>query len=106
MELHVPLAARLLTRAPIKFGAEALVIILLLNLAIIGVLVRLLPSDKSKDGLVTANKLFRYEPAIFARLRWTINAQGILQAAERKVCTLGFEGGRRLRCDLKLKLCY
>lgn len=106
MELHVPLATRLHIRAPINFGAEALIIILLVNLAIIGVLVRLLRSGESKDGLMTANKLFRYEPAIFARLRWTINARGIIQAADKKVCPLGVGGYPRLRCTKKLKLCH
>ncbi|KAI1113351.1 cytochrome P450 [Nemania sp. NC0429] len=45
-----------------------------------------LHSVKSKydDGLFTANKLFAWEPAYFARFRWITNAKNIMTAADAK----------------------
>lgn len=38
-----------------------------------------------RDGLVTVNKHFSWEPAYFARLRWITKAQQILEEADYKV---------------------
>ncbi|KAK2604179.1 hypothetical protein N8I77_007130 [Diaporthe amygdali] len=85
MELYpVSLNSHRYIRAPIHFEGGLLIVALLISLAIIAVVFRLPKSEKFKDGLMTANKLFRYEPAVFARFRWIINARKILRAADKK----------------------
>lgn len=65
--------------------AEHPIIAQLIILAIITVAVCLIQAEKPNNGLFTANKLFQWEPAIMARLRWITNAQDILWAADKKV---------------------
>lgn len=86
MELYpVSLNSHRYIRAPIHFEGGLLIVALLISLAIIAVVFRLPKSEKFNDGLMTANKLFRYEPAVFARFRWIISAKKILRAADKKV---------------------
>lgn len=40
--------------------------------------------EDHSDGLLTVNKRFPWEPAFFARLRWIIHAQQILDDADQK----------------------
>lgn len=66
------------TEAVLSLVAEHPTVAHLIILGSIIVAVCLFQAEKTNDGLFTANKLFQWEPAIVARLRWITNAQGIL----------------------------
>lgn len=40
---------------------------------------------RSEGAMMTANRLFSFEPSLFARIRWCIWAREILAAADEKV---------------------
>lgn len=88
-------------QAPFRLG-ELLIFVLLTSLVVTGA-VCLLQSKTPNDGLPTVNKLFRYEPAIFARFRWIANAQAILRAADKKVGVFSFAMTRHVHCGLLIK---
>lgn len=88
-------------QAPIHLG-ELLIFVLLTSLVVTGA-VSLLLSKTPNDDLPTVNKLFRYEPAIFARFRWIANAQAILRDADKEVGIFPFVKTRNICCGLLIK---
>lgn len=71
--------------APMSMITEHSIAIQFVIVALITVVLCFFQAEKLNDGLPTANKLFRWEPAFMARLRWINNAKSILWTADQKV---------------------